>query len=155
MSEADARNKADRELKDEYRNHMMPKYGSLIQYMLCCSSLKLFVLSYYAPLYSDFQVLMSVTTLASKRCSVRLYFQLFLGGSRLIYVMCVWLRIVVSYIYCVVLLVCVSSSCVPYVASFSGLSTFDCQYSLTFIYYLQPRCGQLQLQVAKVAADLA
>jgi hypothetical protein len=45
LSEADARNKADRELKDEYRNQMMWKYGSLIQYLLCCSSLKFFVLS--------------------------------------------------------------------------------------------------------------
>ena len=41
-----------------------------------------------------------------------------------------------------------------YVASFSGLSIFDCRYSLTCIYYLQPRCCQLELQVARVAADL-
>jgi hypothetical protein len=65
-----------------------------------------------------------------------------------------YLRIVVSNRYCVVLLVCVSSSCVPYVASFSGLPIIDCRYSLTFNYYLQPRCGQFELQVAGVAADL-
>ena len=42
LSEVDAWNKADRELKDEYRNQLMSNYGNLIQYMLCCSSLKLF-----------------------------------------------------------------------------------------------------------------
>ena len=42
--------------------------------------------------------------------------------TRVIYVLCVCLRIVVSNIYCVVFLFCLSSSCEPYVASFSGLS---------------------------------
>jgi len=46
-------------------------------------------------------------------------------GSCLIYVICVWLRIVVSNTYCVVFLLCFSSSCVPNVASFSRLSLFD------------------------------
>jgi hypothetical protein len=46
-------------------------------------------------------------------------------GSCLIYVMCVWLRIVVSNTYCVVFLLCFSSSCVPNVASLSRLSLFD------------------------------
>ena len=42
----------------------------------------------------------------------------------------------VSNTYCVVFLFCFSSSCVPYVASFSGLSLFllPLRYSLTFIY---------------------
>jgi len=31
---------------------------------------------------------------------------------------------VVSYTYCVVFLFCLSSSCVPYIASFSGLFIF-------------------------------
>jgi hypothetical protein len=35
------------------------------------------------------------------------------------------LCIVVSNTYCVVFLLCLSSSCVPHVASFSGLSTFS------------------------------
>ena len=43
----------------------------------------------------------------------------------LIYVICVFLRIVMSNTYCAVFLLCFSSSCVPYVASFSGLSIFD------------------------------
>jgi hypothetical protein len=46
-------------------------------------------------------------------------------GSCLIYVICVWLRIVVSNTYCVVFLLCFSSSCVPNIASFSRLSLFD------------------------------
>ena len=33
--------------------------------------------------------------------------------------------VVVFYTYCLVFLLCFSSSCVPYVASFSGLSIFD------------------------------
>jgi hypothetical protein len=37
-------------------------------------------------------------------------------------VICVCLRIVMSNAYSVVFLFCLSSSCVPYVASFSGLS---------------------------------
>ena len=36
------------------------------------------------------------------------------------------LRIVVSNTYCVVLLFCLSSYCVPYVAICSGFSIFDC-----------------------------
>ena len=55
-------------------------------------------------------------------------------GSRLIYVICVCLRIVVSNTYCVVFLIYLSSSCVPYVSSFSGLSIFwlPLRHSLTF-----------------------
>jgi hypothetical protein len=47
-------------------------------------------------------------------------------GSCLTYVICAWLRIVVSNTYCVVFLICFSSYCVSYVASFSGLSIFNC-----------------------------
>ena len=43
-------------------------------------------------------------------------------GARLIYVICVCLRIVVSNIYCVVFYFCFSSSCVSHVGCFSGLS---------------------------------
>jgi hypothetical protein len=46
---------------------------------------------------------------------------IFLCGL-MIYVICVCLRVVVSNTYCVVFLFCFSSSCVPYIASFSGLS---------------------------------
>ena len=42
------------------------------------------------------------------------------------------LRIVVSNTYCVVFLFCFSSSCVPYVVSFSGLSFYDCPFQLLF-----------------------
>ena len=45
--------------------------------------------------------------------------------------------VVVSNTYCVMFLLCFSSSCVPYVASFSGLSIFDCPSCiLTFIWDL-------------------
>jgi hypothetical protein len=40
------------------------------------------------------------------------------------YLICACLHLVVSSIYCVVFLLCLSSSCVPYVASFSGLFIF-------------------------------
>ena len=48
-----------------------------------------------------------------------------------IYVICVCLCIVMSSTYCVVFLFSFSLSCVPYIASFSGLPL---RYSLTFIY---------------------
>jgi hypothetical protein len=38
--------------------------------------------------------------------------------------------IVVSNTYCVVFLFCLSSSCVLYVASFSGLFIFDCPFGV-------------------------
>ena len=47
-----------------------------------------------------------------------------------------FLRIVVSNTYCVVFLFCLSSSFVPYIASFSVLPFSQLpRYSLTFIYY--------------------
>ena len=52
--------------------------------------------------------------------------------SCLIYAFCVSLRIAVSNAYCVLLcFVCLHLvSCVPYVAIFSGLSIFDCPFSI-------------------------
>ena len=50
------------------------------------------------------------------------------GASWIIYIICICLRIVVSNTYCVVFQFCLSSSCVPYVASFSGLSNLDCSF---------------------------
>ena len=46
------------------------------------------------------------------------------------YVMCVCLHIVVSNAYCVVFLLCLSSSCISYVAILSGLSIFDCPFGI-------------------------
>jgi hypothetical protein len=59
----------------------------------------------------------STHKLKANTCSIRLYLQL-----SVIYVIRVCLRIVVSNKYCVVFLCCLSSSCVPYVVSISGLS---------------------------------
>jgi len=66
-------------------------------------------------------------------------------GSCLIYVLCDCLRIVVSNACCAVCLFSLPSSSVPYVASFSGLSIFDCPFSyslLTFIYLKHYSRGQ-------------
>ena len=61
-----------------------------------------------------------------------------------LFVVC--LRIVVSNIHCVVFLLCFSSSCVPYVASFSRLSIFDCPFvlpvSLDYSFLIAPSCCQ-------------
>ena len=46
------------------------------------------------------------------------------------------LCIVVSNTYCVVFLFCSSSSCVPYVVSFSGLSIFDCLFRILYRLYI-------------------
>jgi hypothetical protein len=51
-------------------------------------------------------------------------------GSCLIHIICVCLCIVVSNTYCVMFLICFSSSCVPYVASFSRLSILDCPFGI-------------------------
>jgi hypothetical protein len=64
-------------------------------------------------------------------CPLRRSVHLNLQGSCYIYVICICLRIVVSNAYCVVFLLCLSSSCVPYVVSVHfGVSLL---YSLTFI----------------------
>jgi hypothetical protein len=52
--------------------------------------------------------------------------------SCLIYLICVCLHIVMSNTYFVVFLVCSSSSCVPNVASFSGLSIFDRTFGIRY-----------------------
>ena len=44
----------------------------------------------------------------------------------ILYVICASLHIVVSNTYFVMFLFCFSAACVPYVASFSGLSIFEC-----------------------------
>jgi hypothetical protein len=63
-------------------------------------------------------------------CSVRLSFQLFVGGLMfcLCYLCCLYILVLLSNAYCVVFLFCFSSSGVPYVASFFGLSIFDCPF---------------------------
>ena len=52
------------------------------------------------------------------------------GGSCPIYVICVCFRIVVPNTCCVVFMFCLSSSCAPNVASFSGLSIFECPFGI-------------------------
>ena len=61
-----------------------------------------------------------------KRCSVRIYFQLFVGG-RMYYL---------RYLYFVVFLLCLSSSCV-YFASFSRLSFLIAPSVFLNVHYIQ------------------
>jgi hypothetical protein len=65
-------------------------------------------------LRAEFRGVMSLTISAYKRCSVRLYLQLFVWGSCLFYVMCVCLPIVVSNTYCVVVFFSVFFWCFVY-----------------------------------------
>ena len=76
----------------------------------------------------EFRVVMSVTI--SEQKHVRFIFTP--RSSCLIYVICVCLRILVSNTYCVVSLFCFSSSYVPYITSFSGLSLFDSLFVIFF-----------------------
>ena len=46
------------------------------------------------------------------------------------------LRIVLSNTYFVVFLYCLSSSCAPYVASFSGLFMFYCSFGIVFFLFI-------------------
>ena len=87
----------------------------------CCSSFYFFCV-----------VLLRVYVLSSVLgCPLRFpHVWLVFISSCFIYVICVCLRIVVSNIYCVVVLFCLSSSCVPNVASFSGLLIFDCPFAI-------------------------
>ena len=57
-------------------------------------------------------------------------------GLCLAYVVCVCFRIVVSNTYCVVFLFCFCSSCVACIASFSGLSIFDCPFGILFRVFI-------------------
>ena len=57
---------------------------------------------------------------AWRRCSFALYLKLFVGC--LVCIVCACWRVVVSDSYCVVFLFCFSSSGVPCVAGFSGVS---------------------------------
>jgi hypothetical protein len=46
-----------------------------------------------------------------------------------------YLHIVFSSIYCVVFLLCLFSSCVPYVAIFSGLSFLNAPLEFSNVYF--------------------
>ena len=90
-----------------------------------------FVLSYYVSLRSVFRVVMSVTISTKKGCSV--LFVPPVGCRELISYLrhvCVCLRIMLFNIFCVAFLFCFSSSCVPYVGSFSRLSIVDCLFGI-------------------------
>jgi hypothetical protein len=82
-------------------------------------------------LRSEFHVVMSFTMSASKRCSVLLYLQLFVGGlMSYLRHLCLVAYIGVQHIFCF------SSSYVPYVSSFSDcLFVIALWYSLAFIEY--------------------
>jgi hypothetical protein len=80
------------------------------------------LLSYYVPLRSEFRVVMSVALSAYKRCSVRLYLQLSIGGGAglMSYLRYLWFFFVyLCFVYCV-----------PNVASYSGLFIFDCPFGI-------------------------
>ena len=82
----------------------------------------------YVSLRSEFRVGMSVTISAQKRCSVRLYLQQFVGE------LISYLRYLCLFVHSGVLCL---ASCVPYVASFSGLANFDGPIDiLTFMYQI-------------------
>ena len=108
---------------------------------LCCPIMCLCVLNSVSVTISAFWFIFTYSCLQEDPC--------------LIYVFCVCLHIVMSITYCVVFLFCLSSSCapyvasfsglflfcfssscVPYVASFSGLSIFDCPFGILNAYLL-------------------
>ena len=77
-------------------------------------------------------------------CDVRYDFRIKTFGSCLppvvclIYVICICFCIVVSNTFCVVFLLSFSSSCVPYIASFSGLSIFHKLICIHFVGVFLP-----------------
>jgi len=89
-----------------------------------------FVLSYYVSLRFEFRVVVFGTISVWTQCSVRPYLQLFVGAPSLISVICVCLWLWCPTHIFIVYLFCFYSSCVPYFASFSGLSIFDCPFGI-------------------------
>jgi hypothetical protein len=111
------------------------------------------VLCYYVSLLSEFRVVMSVAISAYKRCSVRFYLELFVEGfySYLRYLCLFTYSGVQRIVYCVFVLFFLhlvypmlsvslgfSSSCIPYVVSFSVfffiLYTLCCQFLCVFLH---------------------
>ena len=88
-----------------------------------------FCVLYYS---SDSRLVMFVAIAVKKLCSVRLYLQLFVGGlmSYLRY-LCLLAHSDVQQILCCVFvfIICVLY-CLTCVASFSGLSIFDCPFGI-------------------------
>ena len=84
-------------------------------------------LSCYVSIRSQFHVVISLGFLREKRCSVRLYFQLFVGE------LMSYSRYLCLFAYSGVQRMVfwgVFSSCVSYVASFSGLSILYCPFGI-------------------------
>ena len=106
-----------------------------------CSSFQFFVLSYYVFLRTGFRVAISVMISRLKRCSVRHYLQLFVGGSCLIYFICVGLRIVVYNTYCVVFCVMVGLVLCAQYCCFSLCAQYCC-FSLCAQYCCFSLCAQ-------------
>ena len=101
------------------------------------SSPQVFGLVRVAHLFSFFcLILLCVFTFWVPCCDVRYDLRIkTMFGSSLPQVVCrrvhvLFTLFVVSNPHCVVFLFCFSSSCVPYVASFSGLSIFDCPFDI-------------------------
>ena len=90
----------------------------------------------FPPLHSVVLLVVS-TFLKIKRQDIN-YGHLCISWNRsFIYVIFVCLRIVVSNTYCVFFMLCFSSSCGPYVASFSGLSFLPLTYFFKLLHYLE------------------
>ena len=74
-------------------------------------------------------ILRQIQCFRIKRCLVRLYPQLFVGGRvSYLHYFCLFAHSGVQYISCCSF--CLTSSCVPNVASFSGVSFFDCPFGI-------------------------
>jgi hypothetical protein len=103
--------------------HLINQSMLFFSFFLCCPIMCLYVLCYVLCCLLRFP----------HRNDVRFVFtsSYLYRGLCLHYVSCVWSGIVMSNTNCVVILLFFSSSCVPYIASFSGLSIFDCSFGIT------------------------
>ena len=106
------------------------------------------MLSYYVYLRSEFRVVMSVTISAYKRCSVRLYLQLFVGWlmSYLCYVCCLYLYCVVLLLGFFFVLLPVSLDC-PFLISPSVFTNVPFDYECTWWRLFEKRlvCTKLDI----------
>ena len=75
--------------KNKTMNSVALRLNVFSSLCILCSRFVLFMLSYYKSFRSHFRVVMSVTISAKKRCSVRLYLQLFVRGLMSYCVVCI------------------------------------------------------------------
>jgi len=125
-----ARNSANHNIVTNICHNVMHKSVKIMN--ICFAQfLRIFTLNllfrlydfYYASLRYEFRFVMTITICTKKWCSVHLYLQLFVLFTLFVYACVLWGSTHIVLCFCFVFFLC-------YVASFSGLSIFDCPFGI-------------------------